>query len=175
VGIVAALLAIALIGLVAAFLAVSNDPDDVAQAPAPTAAQQTAPPAPTPAPPAPTPEPDPITPETIPEASGGDQPPAAEEEEPTSATVSDWPAGESAWTVVLLSSRERSRAERRAKDISDSGTEAGVLESGDFKSLRSGYFVVFSGQYDSRAAAERALSSLEAQAPQAYVRRVTPR
>jgi septal ring-binding cell division protein DamX len=50
-----------------------------------------------------------------------------------------------------------------------------VLESGDFKSLRSGYFVVFSGQYDSRAAAERALSSLEAQAPQAYVRRVTPR
>lgn len=186
VAIVASTLAIALIGLVAAFLAVSNDPDEVAQAPANTASQTAQP---TPGPATPTPEPDPITPDTIPPASGGDEvptptptddaPSAGGDDSPSTggggSAVGSWPDGKSAWTVVLLSSTRRAGANSRARRLSGDGTEVGVLKSDDFKSLRSGYFVVFSGQYESRNAAENALTGLRSKAPQAYVRRVTPR
>jgi len=174
--ILASLIAIALVGLVAAFLAVSNDPDEVAQAPPLTASQQAAPTAP---PAAPTPEPDPITPETIPPATGGDQPPETDDD-PTTAggdtsAVSTWPAGKSAWTVVMLSSPSRAEADKKAKELQSGGTDVGVLKSDEFKSLRAGYFVVFSGEYDTEGAAEKALTSLRSNAPEAYVRRVTPR
>ena len=48
----------------------------------------------------------------------------------------------------------------------------GVLESDDFSSLRKGYWVVFSGQYDSRSAAE---SAAESAGGEAYARRIVPR
>lgn len=174
VAIVASVLAIALVGLIAAFLAVSNDPDKVAQAP-PSASQQAAP---TPGA-APTAEPDPITPDTIPPATGGDQPQTPDDQPAPrggdSSAVSAWPSGKSAWTVVMLSSSSRGGANRKAKELTSGGTEVGVLKSDEFKSLRGGYFVVFSGQYQTRNAAEDALAGLRSSAPQAYVRRVTPR
>lgn len=177
VAIVAGVLALALAGLVAAFVAVSEEPQRISRAPA-TNADQIGAPAATPTPAAPTPEPDPISPDTIPPATGGDQSPATDEPPASSSpssTVGSWPAGESAWTVVLHSSRRRAGATARAERLSQGGTDVGILDSDDYKSLRSGYFVVFSGQYDTQRAAENALENLRSDAPQAYVRRVTPR
>jgi septal ring-binding cell division protein DamX len=90
-------------------------------------------------------------------------------------TAAQWPSGESAWTVILQSTTSKSKAESKAQELSTGGTEAGVLRSDDFSSLRKGYWVVFSGQYDSQAEAQRALRSLKSKASSAYVRFVKPR
>jgi hypothetical protein len=50
----------------------------------------------------------------------------------------------------------------------------GVLRSDDFGTLRKGYFVVFSGQYDTQSAAQRAADGLRTSAPGAYARYVAP-
>lgn len=214
VAIVAAVLTVALAGLVVAFLAISDDSDELtkiaqnqtqtqalpgqpqqppATAPAPTAAPATtaapdpaasATPVPTitPAPDEPgastdTPVPDPADPGASPQP--GD-PNATTSPSPgigtgTTAAIGKWPAGKDAFTVVLLSSPTRSGARKRAKQLAAGGTEVGILHSDDFSSLRSGYWVVFSGQYDTRDAAESAVSGLKGESPSAYVRKVTPR
>ena len=201
--IVAAVLALAFAGLVVAFLAVSNDSDELTRLGAKATTNQAVPAAPTPAPPAAASGTvcpaaggvgvgvaagDDALPglDSLPEATGGSQ----EDDEGSgsgsgsmsggtgtggSSQVGTWPSGRSAFTVVLLSSPTRAGANRRARTLSGSGTDVGVLDSDDFSSLNGGYFVVFSGQYDTRDAAEDALTGLSADAPGAYVRRVTPR
>jgi hypothetical protein len=176
VAIVATVLALALAGLVVAFLAVSDDSDELTRiaqgttqavpeaTPAPTAPVPSATPVPTVAPDAT------VTPD--PSATGDPSP----SDEGTGGTVATWPAGRSAWTVILLSSPERPPADERAQELVDAGTEAGVLDSDDFSSLRGGYWVVFSGQYGSSASAESALAAIPgAEADGAYVREVIPR
>lgn len=198
--VVAAVLALAFAGLLIAFLAVSDDSDELTR----LAAQEAAQPAettPAPAAPAATPSvtPAPATPgagQTVPPATAGDDAgalpgldslPEAEDggassddgatddDAGGSSEVGTWPSGRSAFTVVLLSSPSRAGADRRARELAGAGTDVGVLDSDEFTSLRRGYFVVFSGQYDSRDDAEDALRSLSGDAPGAYVRRVTPR
>ena len=92
-----------------------------------------------------------------------------------SASVQDWPSGDEAWTVVLLSSRSKAEADKRAREIVDGGTSAGVLRSSDFSSLRAGYWVVFSGRHSSQKQAETALDKLKSKAPSAYVKFVRPK
>lgn len=196
--IVAAVLALAFAGLLVAFLAVSDDSDELTR----LAAQQStsdlpagATPTPTP-PPAATPAPSATRAQTVPPATpegdsgnlpgldalpdedaadDGGEDPAGGDGGGGGGEVGTWPDGRSAFTVVLSSSPTRAAARKRAREIAQGGTDVGVLDSDEFKSLRSGYFVVFSGQYDSRDAAERALDGLSGDAPGAYVRRVTPR
>jgi len=190
VAIVASVLTLALAALVVAFLAVSDDDDALGtlaqtKTQAAPAAPAPAPPAPTPAPPAPSPAPGAEatpTPTIPPAATGGEQPGA---DEPTGADggaatsaaggdVGSWPAGKRGFTVVLASPTSRAAAEKRAEAEAAKGTEVGVLDSDDFSSLRGGYFVVFSGVYDTENAAEAALEGL-GDADGAYIRRVTPR
>jgi hypothetical protein len=57
--------------------------------------------------------------------------------------------------------------------LQSKGDTVGVLHSNAHSSLRPGYWVVFSGQYVSRTAADDALSTLPAKRPGAYVRRVS--
>ena len=71
---------------------------------------------------------------------------------------------------MLASTTSRSEAEKKARAAG--GGEVGVLDSDDFRSLRKGYWVVFSGQYDSRSAAETAA---EDAGSGAYARRIVPR
>lgn len=158
VAIVATVLTIAIAGLVIAFLAVSDDNDLGRLAQSATPAQ------PTPAPPPPPPPPPP------PAAS-----PAPTPDAPATDAPAEWPAGKDAFTIVLASTRGRADADRRAKEATRVGTPAGVLDSDDFKSLRPGYYVVFSGQYETSKEAQRALEGLTADAQDPYVRRVTPR
>jgi len=68
----------------------------------------------------------------------------------------DW-TREYGWTVVVASISEaeggRGEAARRATLLVDEGYPAGVLLSNDFRSLNPGYWVTFSGQFDTKAQA----------------------
>jgi hypothetical protein len=174
---------IAAIAVAIAIIQLADDTDQVAQNPPATAETTPTPPATTPAPTA-TPEagatatPDP----SLPEASGQETPEPTTTPEPPASTpestpgggdVASWPSGESGWTVVLASKTSESAANDAAQGFIDDGiADVGVLRSGDFSSLQSGYWVVFSGQYDSQAEAGDALDGIDAQ--DAYIRRIAP-
>ena len=175
---VGTLLALIAAALILALVELSGDPQPIAEAPSttPTATPAGAPaddggsaapvvgetptPAPTAAPSA-TP-----TPSTTPDP-GLTQPP---DDAPTTGDLAEWPADKTGWTAVLASTKSRSEAETKARAAA--GGEVGVLRSDDFSSLRKGYWVVFSGQYDSRSAAETAAEDASGDA---YARRIVPR
>jgi septal ring-binding cell division protein DamX len=193
VAIVGLLLGLALAAVAVAILELADDEQQVAQAPR----QDAAPAAPAPAAPPPGEQPAPgeqgAQPgQEVPEATDdstaptdpGATDPGANETTPNDdssgaaagdGAVAEWPAGRSAWTVILESSETRAEAERRAEELAAQGTSVGLLDSDDFSSLRGGYWVVFSGQYDSRQQAEDAVAGLASAAPDAYVRRIEPR
>ena len=136
--------------------------------PPPRAAQPTPPIA------APPPAPEPPEP-TLPA-----QPTAPSERPPPAppATIVDWPSGTSGYTIVLESiptSGGRRLARRKAQAALDAGLEdVGVLDSSRFASLHPGYYVVFSGTFDSLADAQGPLSAArEAGYPAAYARQIT--
>lgn len=169
---VGSLLALIAIALVLALVELSGDPQPVAKAPA--AASATATPAGAPAddggsaaPVAgatPTPVPA-VAPSVTPAPTTGLQgTPSAP------GTVAAWPSGKTGWTAVLASTKSRTEAERKARAATTGS--AGVLHSDDFSSLRKGYWVVFSGQYDTQKAAESAAQGTGAGA---YARRIVPR
>jgi hypothetical protein len=72
----------------------------------------------------------------------------------------EWPEGQSGWTVVLVSyplANGRDAALEKAKKAAKGGQpDVGVLVSSRYSSLHPGYFVVFSGIYDSEAQARAA-------------------
>ncbi len=88
--------------------------------------------------------------------------------EPTSSTPTtpsgppngktEWPEGKNGWTVVLVSypiANGRDTALQKAQDAAKKGLpEVGVLVSSRYSSLHPGYYVVFSGVYDSRELAQ---------------------
>lgn len=123
----------------------------------------------------------PATPQnTPPPEEGGAAPtpsatPAPESATP-SANLATWPQGKTAWTIVLNSSGTRDDAERLATELANKGVPAvGVIDSNDFDSLGPDSFVVFSGQYDSRALAEEALTQIRDQAGGGSTRRIVPK
>jgi len=106
-------------------------------------------------------------------------PPPATTTAPRPGTLTAWPAGQSGYTVVLesipASSDGRALALERARSASRAALpQVGVLDSSQFSSLHPGYSVVFSGIYDSRDAADRALAAANAKGfSAAYVRQIT--
>jgi hypothetical protein len=174
---------LAAIAVAVALIQLADDTDQVAQNP-PAATSPT--PAPTIAP-APTATPDAaLTPDpNLPEASGQETPqPSATPEatttpepttspEATGSGTAEWPSGKSGWTVVLASDPSQSKAKDAAEKFAGDGISGvGVLHSDDFSSLKSGYWVVFSGQYDSQSEASDALDGIDAK--DAYIRRIVP-
>jgi septal ring-binding cell division protein DamX len=154
VAIVAGLLALALAAFILALVELAGDAEQVGQQAAATA---------TPAPPASaTPAP---APTTDPNAGTGGA---------GASTVAEWPAGKTGYTVVLESSSTRSAAEARAKDLAGQGVTAGVLDSSGYATLTPDRFVVFSGQYETRAEARQALAGLAGRIQGAKVARVAP-
>lgn len=85
---------------------------------------------------------------------------------------SDWPSGRSAWTAVLASVRSEPDARAAKGRVAKGGDPAGVLFSTDFSYLRPGYWVVFSGIYDSRSTAIAQAVKLRSDFPTAYARRI---
>ena len=105
--------------------------------PTPTSTAPTAPT--TPAPPSTTPAtPPPTVPPATPSPPGGG-----------SSGIASWPAGKTAYTVVLVSAPRHQQANAKAREAKSRGIDAGVLHSNDYSSLNPGYWVVFAGQYGS--------------------------
>jgi hypothetical protein len=94
----------------------------------------------------------------------------------TSGTIT-WPAGRDGYSIFLKSvptSQGRAQADAAAQRAIDNGlTQVGVLNSSDYSSLNAGYWVTFTGVYDSESQANIALSNARSKGfPTAYVRRV---
>ena len=84
----------------------------------------------------------------------------------------DWPAGTSGWTAIVSSVRNESDARAAASRLQSQGQPGGVLFSTDHPPLRPGYWVVFSGTYDSRSEALAQARALLAKWPGAYPRQI---
>lgn len=122
---------------------------------------------------------------TLPSVSTAPGPPSTPSNPPPPTTtapgpgsLTSWPAGESGFTVVLESiptSAGRSLALARARAASRAGLpQVGILDSGRYSSLHPGYFVVFSGIYNSRGEADSAQATAAAKGFRlAYSREIT--
>jgi hypothetical protein len=188
---VATVLVLALAGVGAGFVTLSGDTELVAS-PAPEAP---APADPDPAPPEPQepvdpnqpppPGVDPANPDAGPGPTDEGEPVPEDEplpppDEGESAPADDgdfpsWPSGTRAYTVVLFSGRSADEAKDRARVLRDQGIEVGILESSDYGSLRPGYFVVFSGEYETSAEAADEAQNLRSDVSDAYPRLVDAR
>lgn len=96
---------------------------------------------------------------------------------PSSGALIPWPSGQDGFSVFLRSTRTsdgRGEAEAAGQRAINAGLpEVGVLDSSDYSSLRSGYYVTFTGIYDTLNEAEAALPrARSAGFPLAYVREV---
>jgi hypothetical protein len=176
IAIVGAVLLLAAIGLVFAFVRLSDNANQAASVPQPTAVAPAAPApaAPTAAPPVPTPAPPAATATPAPPAATATPAPGATPA-PATGAVPTWPAGKTAYTVIYWSAATRPEAEAKAKAFQAGGATVGILHSNDFSSLRAGYWVVFSGQYDTQQAAQAAATAAQAKAPGAYAKQVRPK
>ena len=88
-----------------------------------------------------------------------------------------WPAGKNGFTVILKSvptSNGRSQADAAANKARTNGlTQVGVLNSSDYSSLNPGYYVTFTGIYDTNAQAQAALPNARSRGfPTAYAREI---
>jgi hypothetical protein len=91
----------------------------------------------------------------------------------------EWPAGRRAHTIVVASvptTRGREAALRLARAALRARLpDVGVLDSSKFASLRPGYYVVFSGFYETLDGALSAVETAKARGyPRAYEREITP-
>ena len=93
------------------------------------------------------------------------------------ATVS-WPPNRRGWTIVLLSlpqANGRDAAAAKAAEARDAGLrQVGVLNSSRYASLHPGYYVLFTGVFDTEAEAASALQRARAVFPSAYQREIVP-
>jgi hypothetical protein len=116
--------------------------------------------------------PTPTIPATTDTTAPAPQPPPP----PAATELIEWPQGQNGWTIVLVSTPEssgRAAATREAQEALAAGlTDVGVLNSSEFSSLHPGYFVVFSGTFNSQGEASAALDTATASYPQAYIRQI---
>jgi hypothetical protein len=98
---------------------------------------------------------------------------------PAAAGRTPWPAGRTGWTVVLESlpattSGQKSARDRAGRAAREGLPEVGILVSARYATLHPGYFVIFSGIYDSRSEAESTLRAAAAAGfSAAYVRQIS--
>jgi hypothetical protein len=83
-----------------------------------------------------------------------------------------WPAGQVGWTVVLSTMSDEPSAEDFAKDVEDSGVDAGVLSTDDFPALGTGVWYVYAGVYPDEIEAGEAAAELAASYPGAFTQYV---
>jgi septal ring-binding cell division protein DamX len=159
---VGGLLALLAIAIVLTLVELAKDSETITPAATPAAAVTPTPtttPAPTPSATAST------DPSQVPPSSGG-----------TAATpqTSDWPAGKTGYTVMLDSSTNQLAAAARAKDLAGQGIQAGVLDTSGYKAPTKDRYVVFSGQYATRAEARAALQGVASRVTGARVVHIAP-
>ena len=131
-----------------------TDSGSTLTAPEPTTATTTAPP-PTTTSPATTAPPRPVNPAAV-----------------------SWPRNQRGWTIVLVSlpqANGRTAAVAKAREARGGGLRrVGVLNSSRYASLHPGYYVVFTGVFDTEAEAASSLQRARAVFPAAYQREIVP-
>jgi cell division septation protein DedD len=125
--------------------------------------------------------------ETTPTGTGAEPPPPTgtetepvEPEPPPPPTgpggLVEWPPGQTGYTIVLASlpaSAGRAAAIRAGQKAAQAGlSDVGALNSSDYSSLHPGYWVVFTGIYDTLDEAKSALDTARGTYPQAYTRQI---
>ena len=168
------LAALAVLGVILAILALANRKEEQ-----PGQAANPSPSAVAPAPVQPTPTTPPL--ETItpaPSATVSPEPTATVSPDPTqdpgtTSTFPAWSGADGDYTVILDSSTTLEAAEEFAQQAQDAGQTVGVLNSDDYSSLNSGYWVVFSGTYATEDEAESALDGLKSDYSDAYIRQIS--
>ena len=97
---------------------------------------------------------------------------------PVNPAAVSWPQNQRGWTIVLLSlpqTNGRSAAAAKATEARTGGLrQIGVLDSSRYASLHPGYYVVFTGVFDTEAEAASALQRARAVFPAAYQREIVP-
>ena len=97
---------------------------------------------------------------------------------PANPAAVTWPRDQRGWTIVLLSlpqANGRSAAAAKATEARSGGLRrVGVLDSSRYASLHPGYYVVFTGVFDTEAEAASALQRARAVFPAAYQREIVP-
>lgn len=77
-------------------------------------------------------------------------------------TLTNWPPGKAGWTVLLITTTNKSEAEKTARNAAKESISAGILDSDDYIGFQKDSWVAFMGQYDSKSAAKRAAKSYQA-------------
>jgi hypothetical protein len=85
----------------------------------------------------------------------------------------DWPEDLRAHTVILVTTSDRAAARRLARETARSGIEAGLLRGDDYD-LGAGLWVVFAGRFDTPEGAARQAGDLADRFPGAYPKLVEP-
>jgi hypothetical protein len=91
---------------------------------------------------------------------------------------SDWPSGKDGYTVELGTlPKQGTTADQVAAQTSDAtskgATDVGALDTDDYGSLPAGNYLIYSGVYDNKADATKALKSLKSNFPDAKVVQVS--
>jgi hypothetical protein len=97
---------------------------------------------------------------------------------PVNPAAISWPRDRRGWTIVLLSlpqaNGRAAAAEQATRARSRGLRRVGVLDSSRYASLHPGYYVVFTGVFDTEAEAASALQRARAVFPAAYQREIVP-
>jgi hypothetical protein len=104
--------------------------------------------------------------------------PATTPKPPANPATVTWPQGQRGWTIVLLSlpqANGRAAAAAKAAEARRGGLRrVGVLDSSKYASLHPGYYVVFTGVFESEPEVASALQRAKAVVPGAYPREIIP-
>jgi len=97
---------------------------------------------------------------------------------PANPAAVSWPRNRRGWTIVLLSlpqANGRAAAVAKATEARGGGLRrVGVLNSSRYASLHPGYYVVFTGIFETEPEAASALQRARAVFPAAYQREIVP-
>jgi SPOR domain len=91
---------------------------------------------------------------------------------PTSGATDTWRDGVSAWTVIVASATDQAAAIAFRNKVNATGRSAGLIESDLYSTLSPGLWVVFVGEYTSRATALSQAATLRATYSDAYAQRI---
>jgi septal ring-binding cell division protein DamX len=92
---------------------------------------------------------------------------AAEAKREREAATGTWPAGVKAYTVVLVTASDEASAQDIADEATAAGLDAGVLSSDEY-GLGQGFWIVYSGRYDTNDEAAAEAATLSEQYSGAY-------
>ena len=120
----------------------------------------------------------PTAPEPTPTTKTTRTAPATTRPRPTVSAFATWPRPRRGWTIVLLSLPQtggRDAADAKADEARKGGLRrVGVLNSNRYASLHPGYYVIFTGIFETETEAVSALQRARAVFRSAYQREIVP-